>query len=516
MSTKWAPLVALTAAACSRKTQQSGGAPPASPAASTTKPRSVSVADARHVLNRLAFGPRPGEAAVLAAQGVESWLDAQLAPAGRKDAALDAALEPYANALMAPSALIEELVGDDWGAVNERKIRRMLKGSTLREHLGAIALAKLTRHVLSERQLEEVMVDFWTDHFNVFARKGAVRLFAGDYAERALRPHALGRFEDLLIATARHPAMLLYLDNARSVAARKAGRRGLNENYARELLELHTVGVHGGYSQTDVIEVARILTGWSVSRPQEGELSFRFRPRAHDDGEKKVLGVPFPAGGGEAEGITLLKLLAAHPKTAQHLATKLCKRLVSDTPPAALIESVASAFTRSGGDIKAMVRAIVASDAFWQPAARGAKLKSPLEVIVSSLRALGAKPDGSLRLAQVLARMGQPAMLESAPTGYPEVQAAWLGSSAMLGRMSFASALAGGRPLGADVDLESVLPAEPTATIAKRAAQTLFDGVIAQPELAAIDTECNSLSDAEQRRALCVALLLGGPSFQQQ
>ena len=325
--------------------------------------------------------------------------------------------------------LVAEITGDDLMAMSPKQLRKMLKGKNLRQ----IALAKLTRHVLSEYQLQEVMVDFWTNHFNVFARKGAVRVFAGDYVERAIRPHSLGRFQDLLTATARHPAMLIYLDNVRSVAKRKRGRRGLNENYARELMELHTLGVHGGYTQADVVNVARILTGWSVSRPRDGKLAFMFRARAHDKNAKRVLGVDFPAGGGEEEGMKLLELLALHPATAKHLSNKLCQRLVSDTPPKSVVQAGAKAFTASQGDIKQLVRAIVKHEAFWAAASRGSKLKSPLEVVASSLRTLDARPDGTLRLARILGRLGEPAMLESAPTGHPEVQDAWLGSSAMLG-----------------------------------------------------------------------------------
>lgn len=513
MTERWLPAAVLLAQACTPKSSTN-----AAPAAATAAPqgsRNLSIADARHVLNRLAFGAKPGQSQALAAQGLESWLTAQLERSAPQPPMLQRAMEPYSSALLAPSELAAELAGDEWMDMSPGKLRKMLQGKELREHLGHLALAKLTRHVLSEHQLEEVMIDFWTDHFNVFARKGAVRVFAGDYIERAIRPHALGRFEDLLSATARHPAMLIYLDNVRSVAAR-GKRRGLNENYARELMELHTLGVHGGYSQDDVIHAARILTGWSVTRPRDGKLGFSFRPGVHDKQAKRVLGVDFPAGGGEEEGTKLLNLLANHPATAKHLAHKLCQRLIADTPPAAAVQSAAHAFSASGGDIKQMLRAVVAHDAFWAPQARRNKLKSPLEVVVSSLRALGARPDGSLRLARLLARLGQPVLLESAPTGHPEVRDAWLGSGAMLGRMSLATALAMNRKLGAELDLDAILPPEPSDSVLSRTEALLFDASLEDTPRAAVAAEIAQVRNPKQRRALCLALLLGGPQFQRQ
>ncbi len=471
---------------------------------------------ARHVLNRLAFGPKPGQVAELAKIGLDPWLSQQLAAKKAVDPALEAELAPYADALASPAELVRRALGSAnmQDALANKGLKKKLK-SKARQHLAKLALAELTRHMTSERQVEEVLVDFWTNHFNVFARKGLVQLFAGDYIERALRPNALGRFQDLLIATARHPAMLLYLDNARSVrqpemATANKKRRGLNENYARELLELHTLGVDGGYTQADVIDVARILTGFSVSRPREGDLSFLFRERAHDRGEKHVLGKHFPAGRGEEEGIELLKMLAAHPKTARHLATKLCARLVADDPPKACVDRAARAYLESGGDIRSVIRAIVWSPEFF--GAESKKLKSPLEIVASAARGIGAKLDGSLRGARVLVQMGEPILLEPVPTGYPEAEEDWLGSGGMLARMSLASLFGAEKLPGFDVDLDRVFE-DPSGDIAARVSETLLGE---SPSVEVIRQQVRDVSDPRERRAIAVALVLGSPEFQRQ
>ena len=258
--------------------------------------------------------------------------------------------------------------------------------------------ARITRAVASDRQLEEVMVDFWFNHFNVYAQKGAVRWMLPAYEREAIRPHALGRFRDLVLATARHPAMLFYLDNWLSTRADlvipggpNAGRRmGLNENYARELMELHTLGVDGGYTQQDVIEVARCFTGWTIDRPQQGG-GFVFRPLAHDRGAKRVLGQVIPAGGGQQDGERVIDILVRHPSTARFIATKLARRFVSDDPPAALVERAAATFRRTDGDIRAVLATIVTSPEFWSADAYRAKIKTPLEVVASAVRALDGR-----------------------------------------------------------------------------------------------------------------------------
>jgi uncharacterized protein (DUF1800 family) len=278
------------------------------------------------------------------------------------------------------------------------------------------------------------------------------------------------------------------------------------------LLELHTLGVDGGYTQADVIGVARILTGFSVSRPRDGKLEYVYRDRTHDRGEKKVLGKTFPAGVGEEEGLAMLRMLAAHPSTARHIARKLAARLVSDHPPQACVDAGQKAFVQSKGDIAQVVRAIVSCPDFF--AEKSAKLKSPLEVMVSAARAFGIKPDGSSDLAKTMALMGQPMLLEPVPTGFPEAEEDWLGSSAMLARMSFASAVGTQTLPGVSIDLDSVLP-DPEKDIAKRTAAHLF-GESAPPKLVQLLESETADASGEEKRALAVALCLGSPEYQRQ
>lgn len=484
-------------------------------------PTARALADARHVLNRLAFGPRPGEIERVARGGAERWIEEQLM-LPPESPLLEAALVPHRSAFAPPAALIEEWLGEGWEAEarNARALRRETR-PYFGEHLARLATAELTRDILSQRQLEAVMTDFWANHFNVFASKGFVRVFEGDYLERAIRPHALGKFSELLLATAQHPAMLLYLDNAESRKQSRRGRRraGLNENYARELLELHTLGVDGGYTQADVTDVARILTGWSVVRVNEGGFDFVFRAKAHDRGAKLVLGERFPAGQDQAEGLRLLELLAKSPATARHLARRLCARFVADEPPPSCVSVASSAYLESDGDIARVLRAITRDESFWAPATRGVKLKTPLELLASAARALGAKPDGSLALATTLERLGEPLLQEQVPTGYPEGEPEWASAGAMLSRMSFASELGTGRLRGLDVAWEEALPlgADLDARVLRFGSELL--GVppsartlkVVSERLASLDG-----GEPEQRRALGVALLIGSPEFQRQ
>jgi Protein of unknown function (DUF1800) len=509
-STPLFALVAVSAVGCAAV--HSARTPVSTKATTPDTVPSHDVGAARHALSRFAFGPTPGQSERVAKLGLNRWFEQQLEPPGTLDPELARALAPYRDGLVPPLELL-----DRFGDSDDEPFRQRVKNLDVRTVLGSIALAELVRHVESQRQVEEVMVDFWTNHFNVFARKGLVRLFAGDYLERALRPHALGRFHDLLLATAQHPAMLVYLDNARSVVSRAGTRRGLNENYARELLELHTLGIDGGYTQRDVTELARILTGWSVKRPREGAPEFVFRARAHDRGAKSVLGVEFPAGHGEEEGFALFAMLANHPSTARHLATKLCARFVADDPPGECVDAAARAYVASHGEIRAVLRAIFASPSFWSAAERRAKLKSPVELVASTLRALGGHPDGTLRLARALGALGEPLLLEPVPTGYPEAEREWLGASNLLTRMNFATAVASGALPGAQLELDPLLPLELGASELTTRAGELLLGADASPKtLDAVREELAGVDDASERRALAVALLVGSPEFQRQ
>jgi uncharacterized protein (DUF1800 family) len=483
-------------------------------------PTPAALADARHVLNRLAFGPRPGEVERVARGGTQRWISEQLA-GPEESPLLEAALVPHRAAFVPAAQLVDDWLGDGWES-ETRSLRELRKDAKPQfdAHVRRLATAQLTRDILSSRQLEAVMTDFWANHFNVFAAKGLVRVFEGDYLERALRPHALGKFSELLLATARHPAMLIYLDNAeskRETTRRGKRRGGLNENYARELLELHTLGVDGGYTQHDVQEVARILTGWSVVRMREGNFDFVYRKRAHDSGAKTVLGETFAAGGQEEEGVRLLAMLAQHPATAKHVARRLCARFVADHPPQSCVGAAAHAYATSGGDIRRVISAIVDDQAFWSPQARGNKLKTPLELVASAARALDARPDGSIELSRSLERLGEPLLQERVPTGYPDSAPEWASGGGMLARMSFASQLAADAVEGLEVPWNETLPLEPDVKLlVERLGARLFGAPADSPTLLVVREELASLSDPSQQRAAAVALLIGSPEFQRQ
>jgi len=510
---------------------------------------------ALHALDRLAYGPRPGEVDAVAAGGVMNWIDGQLSPdqlddrlvAERATAFLILRYDPRDLARLYAAARNERREGRQGG--KDEEMGRRLAGEV--EQLAVV------RAALSRRQLYEVMVDFWANHFNVFFGKGADRVLAPSYIEETLRPRTFGKFADLLIATARSPAMLFYLDNWESVAPGSAppavtrprlgarpwfgrGRyvpgfsrepaqadsqrqrvlermpKGINENYARELLELHTLGVDGGYTQQDVIEVARIFTGWSIKRPQQGG-GFEFHDWAHDDGEKTVLGVRFPAGHGTDEGVRLLKLLASLPATMHHVSRKLCQRLVNDEPPDGCVDDAVAAWKRSSGDMREVVRAIVHGPDFWAPQNIRAKVKTPLEFVVSAVRAVGGDPDTTPRLAQVVARLGQPLYRHVAPDGYPEREEAWVNSGALLDRMNVAVALAAGRLPGVTVALEAVAPATADAEQLIAAVNDgVLGGAMSDNTRRVIREELAAAPDPVAARALAVGLTLGGPEFQRQ
>ena len=320
--------------------------------------------------------------------------------------------------------------------------------------------SRMYRALYSNRQLEEVLVDFWLNHFNVFNGKGPERMLLTSYERDAIRPHVLGKFRDLLLATARHPAMLYYLDNWQSQAVRddapplpaNVRRPGLNENYGRELMELHTLGVDGGYTQADVVAVARAFTGWTIYDPTR-IAEFQFNPAVHDRKEKIVLGQKIPAGGGEQDGIQVIDILARHPSTARFISRKLAQRFVADDPPASLVDRMAATFTATGGDLRAVADTMLTSREFLSEGAWQAKLKSPLEMVLSSVRVLGADVTDPMPLAQRIAELGQPLYGKAEPTGYSTTSDAWSNSAGFLGRINFAGALVAGKIEGVKVDL---------------------------------------------------------------
>ena len=507
---------------------------------------------ALHALNRLAYGPRPGDVDSVARMGVMRWIEQQLDPDHLRDdrlaererafKVLDYDRAELAQRYMEAIRERQRIQHDMADSGDSMEPRRGQPGPMreFRELGGDLQQLAVVRAALSERQLREVMVDFWTNHFNVFVGKGADRFLMPSYIEETIRPHALGRFEDLLIATARSPAMLFYLDNAQSIApgamppfplARNGrggqgvrarggtnGRprpTGINENYARELLELHTLGVDGGYTQQDVIAVARIFTGWSIERPQQGA-GFVFRDWAHDRGEKRVLGVTFRDGGMD-EGVRLLRFLAAQHATMHHVSAKLCARFVADEPPDGCVDAAVEAWHATNGDMRAVLRAIFTSPDFWAPQAARSKVKTPLEFLVSAVRATGAEPDETPRLAQVVARLGEPLYLQPAPTGYAETQAQWVNSGALLARMNAAVALAAGRLPGAAANLDAVIPlTSDHSQLIDMVNVRLLGGAMSPRTRAVILEQLADVTDPVQARALAVGLTLGGPEFQKQ
>jgi len=496
---------------------------------------------AAHLLHRFAYGPRPGEIERVVELGIDNWIEWQLA-GDAPGPLLEAKLARLSAVGLAPreisrtyphhaQVVAEAIAGGLFtreeyaGEAGEERRRRAEaaldayaeeRGYRPRgEVLAQLRAQKLYRARYSESQLVEVLTDFWFNHFNVSAEHSEAKQYVLSYERDAIRPRVLGRFRDLLGATARHPAMLLYLGNAHSVAEPSAvttfdramteldefsptgdpnlqqwlarelrwrppearrldpvhAGKGLNENYARELLELHTLGVDGGYSQGDVIEVARALTGWTLlskrnSPPRRRRLfqlaaertdlgfvidgQFLFRPDHHDSEAKTILGTPFPAGGGVEEGEAVLDLVAAHPATARHLARKLAVRFVSDQPSEELVAELARTYLATGGDLREVVRTLLEAPELWRaaPSAGGrspGKLKTPFELVASALRVLGAELDDTAATARWIARAGQPLYAYAAPTGYPDREAAWASVGSLLGRLNFTFELARGK-----------------------------------------------------------------------
>jgi uncharacterized protein (DUF1800 family) len=437
-----------------------------------------------HVLNRIAFGPREGDIERVRRIGLERYIDQQLQPERIADGDVTRRLAHLETVGLRTHEIVERYEQPLREARRNRKQadgndsaqKKMPDAVQMRANLVVVELGeqKIIRAAYSERQLQEVLTDFWFNHFNVDARKGRDRFMVTEYEREAIRPHVLGKFRTLLGATAKSPAMLFYLDNWMSadpngphptVAPRMArgpfgGRvfrpapdrprpqgnnapKGLNENYGRELLELHTLGVDGGYTQKDVTEVARAFTGWSIEAPLRGG-EFSFRPQLHDPGQKVVLGHVIKAGGGESDGEQVLDILARHPSTARFIATKLARRFVSDTPPPSLVERVAERFRKTDGDLREVMRTLLLSPEFLSPEAIDAKVKTPFEFVVSSIRTTGNDVDDARALVRTMQELGMPLYQCQPPTGYKDTSDAWINTGALVSRMNVANRLAAG------------------------------------------------------------------------
>ncbi|MDP9201415.1 MAG: DUF1800 domain-containing protein [Gemmatimonadota bacterium] len=463
-------------------------------------------------LNRLTFGPRPGDAVKVRAIGLDNWIDQQLHPEKINDSVMERFVAKYSAINQDQSDLLTQYAQQQrerrevkreradstrmMTAAESMALRQQLqqRGNLTRQVVTQLQSSRVARAVASERQLQEVMTDFWENHFNIYAQKGGPEpYYLRDFDQNVIRPRALGKFRDLLEAVAQSPAMLFYLDNARSMAdstrptlnaqggpggirVRPMGRgglgammgamraaqqmqrqqqsqrqrQGLNENYGRELLELHTLGVDGGYTQQDVINVARAFTGWTIKPPAQGG-GFIFRPQVHDAGEKIVLGHKLAGGRGMEDAEDVLDILAKSPATARFIAFKLARRFVSDSPSKALVDHAAQVYLRTDGDIREVLKAIITSPEFFSQQAFRSKVKSPFEVVVSAMRALNAPPDSTPRSAQVIAFLGQPIFGHQAPNGWPETGEAWMNTGAILNRINFGMAVAAGRLPGVDI-----------------------------------------------------------------
>jgi uncharacterized protein (DUF1800 family) len=609
---------------------------------------------AEHALDRLTFGPRPGDVERVEKMGVERWIDEQLHPEKIEDASLGARLDSLpamrlsteelirryppppiirqvdAGRIAMPSDPVERVIYSNalanyqerkekaqptqvaasnfsqavnvanllrlpatqrWTAMlamqpgtvrplvqqmTPAERQQLIAGMTPEQKEVLLALVKpnrvvteelqqekLLRAVYSERQLEEVMTQFWSNHFNIYLRKnGEMPWYLATYERDVIRPHAMGKFEDLLIAVAHSPAMLVYLDNQQSIgphsvaamrAAASAGQKksapGLNENYARELMELHTLGVNGGYTQQDVVELAKVLTGWGTETKQQG-YGFEFNGRRHEPGDKVVLGHRIQENGtgehGEEEGMEVLHLLAMSPATARFLSTKLATEFVSDTPPKSLVDRMTKTYLKTHGDIGQVLRTMFHSAEFWSRDAYRAKLKTPLEFVVSSLRATDADVENATALTASLDRLGMPLYGVQQPNGYSLKVDPWLGAEALLARMNFALALTANHLPG--VSVATAQSTESAEQSEMQLEETLLDGRVAAHTHEVVLQEMESaqatpvaaaafakgqrgrrsdlfapaagrvapISQATLGSGLAAALLLGSPDFQRR
>jgi uncharacterized protein (DUF1800 family) len=554
-----AVLLALSVAACA------GNPRPARPDATVPRPGTATT-DTRtvvHVLSRTTFGPRPDDVDRVLAIGVSAYIDEQLHPERISDEIVQprlAALTPltisaraYARDFYLPMVAARQQF-----ASTQRPASASTKSAVLRGHLLPIAAVtlpggdkpvsllqqaavtteevvsqrknqdvfdalqaqKLLRAVYGARQLEEVLTDFWFNHFNVDARKIEDRPVLMEYERDVIRPHVLGKFRDLLGATAKSPAMLFYLDNwlsaappavpqrrpggpSRQLAPKPApAGRGLNENYGRELMELHTLGVDGGYTQRDVVDVARSFTGWTLGDPHAGT-GFVFNDKMHDHGAKRVLGHTIKAGRGVQDGEQVLDLLARHPATAHFVATKLVRHFVGDDPPRALVEHAAKVFSRTDGDLREVMRAILTSREFYAETTFRAKVKTPFEYVASALRATNASITNARSFVNTIAAMGEPLYQCQPPTGYSDRASAWMNTGTLVSRLNFALGLSANGLNAARVEVAG------TEDEVNRFAALVLAGQISP-------TTLDAVAPGKASFAVRTGLLLGSPEFQRR
>ncbi len=456
---------------------------------SFTPPSGAGTDPIHHALSRISFGPRPGDVERVRRIGVPAFVEEQMAPEALDDVPCDLRARRFESLHMS--------------AGNMQEWKREVAWREL-------ARATVLRAVYSRRQLLEVMVEFWTDHFNIDTAKAECSVWKTPDDREVIRRHALGRFPDLVRASALSPAMLVYLDGRDNKKTKPEDKP--NENYARELLELHTLGVHGGYTQRDVMEVARCLTGWTVDTKGWKRGKPRFAKGRHDRGAKTVLGVEIAASEdfGERDLDRVLEIVTTHPSTARFIAGKLCRRFVADDPPPALVARAAETFSRTGGDIRAVLRTILLSEEFG--AAPGARLKRPFRFVVSALRGLGADTDAGGPVLAALERMGHAPFQYPTPDGYPDEAASWLGT--LLWRWNFAVGLAAGRVGGTKVDVGALLRAAGDPGDLAAIARHLLGRDASPSERRALDDILAKAPDERTGRAEGVGLLLASPAFQ--
>jgi uncharacterized protein (DUF1800 family) len=461
-----------------------------------------------HALNRLAFGPTADDFNYVKTIGVERYIAEQLDPRNiAEPIELRFRLAQF-DTLGLGAVELRQLYGPLRPVAGVKPTLDDIKAQQRRATLvfREAAEARVLRAVLSRRQLEQVMVEFWFNHFNIFAGEGLERIWIGNYEERAIRPYALGHFRDLLFAVAKHPAMLVYLDNTQNTASARTGADRLNENFAREVMELHTLGVDGGYTQEDVETLARVFTGWRLNPLDSIEypgVAAVFEGARHDYGPKVFLGRQLQARG-KAEGEEALDILASSPATARHIAFELAQYFVADTPPPEIVDRLAARFLATGGDIREVLKTLFDSSEFWNSA--GQKYKTPYELVISAVRAAGVPVNNARPLLGWISRLGMPLYGCETPDGYKNTMEAWLSPDATMRRIAFAAAFARGTvPVAIDVDDGGAapLPYRPLAIDPKRL-EMLFGSTLTRETRAVVDAA------APGQRA---ALILGSPDF---